>query len=315
MGETALPTIAVFTKNRSNPAYAAARLGADRTAQRLGARTVHYVPRKPDDIDEQIALIDAALRPTGENIAGRCAQRPDAMVLVPVHPTAINESIRKINAAGVPIFGFINRFTKPQAIVSFVGSEDYPLAFRIATYLCEHLKARGSIVIAEGPPESVSSIERVRGFHDALCNFPHIRVAASIRGDFLRDETLRAGAALLESAVPFDAILAANDVMALGMLELLDAAARSSVIVGINAVPDAITAIRHGRLLATVDFDAMKMGCLATEAAIRHLRGEMVPKEIMLPVQIVDRANCAHWDKPFEARECPRWEDVVREGT
>ncbi|HEV7803774.1 MAG TPA: sugar ABC transporter substrate-binding protein, partial [Burkholderiales bacterium] len=53
------PTLAVFTKNRSNPAYAAARLGANRTAQRLGARTVHYVPVKPDDVDEQIALIDA----------------------------------------------------------------------------------------------------------------------------------------------------------------------------------------------------------------------------------------------------------------
>src|SRR5258706_13700804 len=95
------PLIAVFTKNRTNPAYAAARLGADRTAQRLGARTVHYVPQKPDDANEQIALIDAAL-----------AQRPDAMVLVPVHPTAINDSIRRINAAGVPIIGFINRFTE-----------------------------------------------------------------------------------------------------------------------------------------------------------------------------------------------------------
>ena len=116
---------------------------------------------------------------------------------------------------------------------------------------------------------------------------------------------------MLNSAVQFDAILAANDVMALGMLELLDAAARASVIVGVNAVPDAITAIRQGKLLATVDFDAMKMGCLATEAAIRHLRGEVVPREITLPVQIVDRTNCAHWDKPFEERECPRWDDVV----
>ena len=39
-----MPRIAVFTKNRTNPAYAAARLGADRTAARLGATTVHYVP-------------------------------------------------------------------------------------------------------------------------------------------------------------------------------------------------------------------------------------------------------------------------------
>ena len=293
------PTIAVFTKNRSNPAYAAARLGADRSAQRCGARTVHYVPQKPDNVEQQIELIDSAL-----------AQRPDAIVLVPVHPAAINESIRKINAAGVPIVGFINPFSAGDT-VTYVGSEDYPLAFKIATYLCEHLKARGDVVIVEGPRESVTSIERVRGFRDALRIFPQVRVVASIRGDYLHEETLRAGAALLDSPVRFDAILAANDVMALGMLELLDAAARASVIVGVNAVPDAITAIRHGRLLATADFDAMKMGCLATEAAIRHLRGEVLPKTITLPVQIVDRTNCAQWDKPFEERACPCWEDVV----
>lgn len=300
MGEAKRPTIAVFTKNRSNPAYAAARLGADRSARRLGARTMHYVPQKPDDVDEQIALIDSAL-----------AQRPDAMVLVPVHPTAINEAIRKINAAGVPIIGFINPFSAGGAL-AYVGSEDYPLAFRIATYLCEHLKARGNVVIVEGPRESVTSLERVRGFRDALRNFPQVRLAESICGDYLRDATLRAGGALLKSGLQFDAILAANDVMALGMLEVLDAAARASVVVGVNAIPDAITAIKAGKLLATVDFDAMKMGCLAAEAAIRHLRGEVLPKEIILPVQIVDRTNCGQWDKPFEERECPRWEDVVK---
>lgn len=294
-----LPTIAVFTKNRTNPAYAAARLGADRSAQRLGARTVHYVPHQPDDADEQIALIDAAL-----------ATPPDACVLVPVHPTAVNAAIRKIRAAGVPIFGFINRFTEA-ATVSFVSSEDYPLAFRAATYMCEHLQGRGDVVIVEGLRDSVTSVERVRGFYAALSQFPDMRVVAALRGDYQRDVTLHAGAEWMKTAPRFDAILAANDVMALGMLEVLDAAGRTSVVVGINAVPDAITAIKRGTLLATVDFDAMKMGCIATEAAIRHLRGECVPPEIMLPVQIVDRANCALWDKPFTERDCPRWEDVT----
>ena len=51
------PHIAVFTKNRTNPAYEAARLGADRTANRLGASTIHYVPETPDSVPEQIALI------------------------------------------------------------------------------------------------------------------------------------------------------------------------------------------------------------------------------------------------------------------
>src|SRR5258708_19490118 len=91
------PTIAVFTKNRSNPAYAAARLGADRTAARLGGRATHYVPQKPDDVDEQIALVDQAL-----------AARPDAFAFVPVHATPMLPSVAKINQAGIPIVTSIN---------------------------------------------------------------------------------------------------------------------------------------------------------------------------------------------------------------
>jgi ribose transport system substrate-binding protein len=39
--------LAVFTKNRTNPAYIGARLGADRVAQRLGCAVTHYCPSSP----------------------------------------------------------------------------------------------------------------------------------------------------------------------------------------------------------------------------------------------------------------------------
>lgn len=297
--KTALPTIAVFTKNRTNPAYAAARLGADRTAQRLGARTVHYVPRKPDDVDEQIALIDEAL-----------GQRPDAITLVPVHPTAINASIRKIGAAGVPLIGYLNRFSEPGPL-AYVGADDYSIGFKTGSYLCEHLKGRGNVVILEGASHSVTSVARVSGFRDALRSFPEVRVTAAICGDYLREPAQRASAALLATPLRFDAVFAANDDMALGMIAALAAADRKSTIVGVNAIPEAITAIKQGALLATADFNAMKISALATEAAIRHLRGEVLPREITLPVEIVDRANHAEWDKPFEQRALMTWEEAL----
>ena len=64
-------------------------------------------------------------------------------------------------------------------------------------------------------------------------------------------------------------------------------------------------------MLATVNFDAMAMSAIATEAAVRHLRGEAVPREIILPVQIVDGANFAKWNAPFQARTCPAWHEVT----
>jgi ribose transport system substrate-binding protein len=56
----------------------------------------------------------------------------------------------------------------------------------------------------------------------------------------------------------------------------------------------------------------MKMIEIATEAAVRHLRGETIPAEIMLPVQVVDAGNCAAWNAPFAARPSPVWDEIVR---
>ena len=44
-------TIAVFTKNSTNPAYEAFRIAADQIAKAAGAHVVHLVPKKPDNVD------------------------------------------------------------------------------------------------------------------------------------------------------------------------------------------------------------------------------------------------------------------------
>jgi ribose transport system substrate-binding protein len=293
------PAIAVFTKNRTNPAYAAARLGAERTAARLGARISHYVPQKPDDVTEQIALVEQALE-----------DRPDAIVFVPVHDTAMDESVRRINAAGIPLCNIINRMSRGER-VTFVGSDDYRLGRDVARRLLGHIGGKGDVVVISGVPAAVTGQDRLRGFHDAVREFPGVRIAGERAGDFQRDGGRRAMEQLLSSCPRIDGVLSANDAMSLGAIEALETAGRRIPVIGVNAVPEAITALRSGRLLATVDFDALKISCIATEAAIRHLRGLPVPAEIELPVQIVDATNCQPWDRPLEERECPRWEDVV----
>jgi ribose transport system substrate-binding protein len=295
------PVIAVFTKNRTNDAYAAARMGAERTAARLGARVVHYVPQRPDDVEEQIALVGHAI-----------AARPEAVLFVPVHDTAMNASVRKLNDAGIPVVNLLNRLTEGK-FVTFVGSDDYRIGYDIAARLFRHLGGKGDIVVLEGVPGAVTSRDRVRGFQDALAQWPGIRAAASRAANYQQETARRVVAELLPGLPHLDGILSANDVMSLGAIEALEAAGRSAAVVGVNALPAAITAIKCGKLLATVDFDALKIACVAAEAAIRHLRGQPVPKDIELPVQIVDAANCQPWDRPLEERECPRWDDVVKE--
>lgn len=292
--------LALFTKNRTNPAYMGARLGADRVAARLGAALTHHVPMEPDNVEEQRALLEAAL-----------ADPPDAILLVPTHGTALNDILRRIEAAGIVLLCAVSR---PEVVVprAFVGSDDRALARGIADYLLDRMPAGGTVVTIEGHPNAMTTAPRAAGFRESASGRRDIRIAASRNGDFQFDAGKAAMAALLREVPQIDGVLAANDFSALGAIEAMRESGRNIPIVGVNATPEGVRAIKSGDLLASAAFDAMKMACLATEAAVRILRGEEVPAEVMLPVEIVDRANCAAWDRPYAERPLPDWDAHVR---
>jgi ribose transport system substrate-binding protein len=292
------PTLAVFTKNRSNPAYHGARLGADRVAARFGARTIHYVPEKPDDVDQQAMLVERAI-----------LERPDAVVFVPVHETALNPSMLRLNDAGIPVVSMIAPATAGRN-VTVVSSDDRALAAAVTRHLAKRLGGTGEVVILEGVPASATTRPRYEGITSALRSYPGMQVVASMRGDYQRDIAREAVAGLLRKGVRFDAVVAANDTMALGALDALRGGSIPPI-VGVNAIPEAIAAIKRRELYATVDFDAMKMACIATEAALRHLRGEVIRPRITLPAQVVDATNFALWDRPYEERPLPEWAQVM----
>jgi ribose transport system substrate-binding protein len=295
--------LAVFTKNLTNPAYGAARLGAERAAAAFGAEVLHFVPKMGDDPEEQSALIDQALA---------LEPRPDAFVFSPVHASKVDPAIRRVAAAGIPMIGFVNPIEAAPS-VAYVSSDDYQLSLAIATYLFTHLRGKGRVLVITGPEESFTSLERLRGFRAAASLYPGIEWAGQVAGDYLRDVARERTGQWLRDNAPPDACLVANDIMAIGVLDALDAAGQTAAVVGVNAIPQAIDAIAAGRMLATADFNAMQMAYLAAECAARHLRGESVPARIELPVQIVDQRNCQLWNLPYEQRPVITLEQLRRQ--
>lgn len=291
--------IATITKNRTNPAYTGARIGAARVAAKFGGAVESHVPDIPDDVDQQRALIEAAID-----------SEPDAFVIVPAHETALSPTIRGIGEKGLPL-AFAVVEAEGVERDCFVNSNDYDLAFAIADHLIGALGDAGDLVIVEGHPASPTSEPRTRGFRDAMAAHSGLRIVEQVRGDYQYDVAQAAMTQVLARNANIDGVLVANDYMALGVLDAMDKAGRAAKVVGVNAMPDAIQAVKDGRLLATSAFDAMKMACVATEAVIRVLRGKRVPRRIELPVEIVDRTNCAAWDLPYEERPLPVWEDIV----
>ncbi len=290
--------LAVFTKNRTNPAYAAARLGAERAAAVYGAQVEHYVPDAPDDPEEQSALIDRAL-----------ATHPDAFVLSPVHASRVDPAIRRIAAAGIPMAGFVNPIGAARSLC-YVGADDARLAREMADYLFRHMHGQGSVLVVTGPEHSVTSVDRLRGFRESAQQQPGIRIVGQLVGDYARAVAKTRSTQWLRANGCPDACLVANDIMAVGVLEALEEAGCRSLVVGVNAIPEAVQAIAAGRMLATADFNAMQMAFLATECAIRHLRGHSVPAHIELSVRIVDQGNCRDWDVPYEQRPLLTFEQI-----
>jgi ribose transport system substrate-binding protein len=292
-------TIAVFTKNTTNPAYEAFRIAAEQIGRSAEARIVHYVPKKPDNVDEQKAMVEHVLK-----------DRPDAVIFIPVDDVAMVDSVKQLNDAKIPVILVSNPL--PGSFVTYVGADDYEIGYREAKYLFEHLGGKARIVIIEGTPAAPTNRERGRGYQRALAEFPGIEVLGSGVGNYQQPDARRVMESFLKSYPQIDAVLSANDGMALGALEALKEAGRTSIVIGINGILPAVKQIETGAMLASVDFNMFKIGCTATRAAVRYLRHEPLPAKLMLPAEIIDKANYKAWLVPVNQQTCPEWSDVAK---
>ena len=292
--------IAVFTKNQTNPLFQVVRLGADSAARQMHATVVHYVPTQPDSIPEQMSQIEDAI-----------TKRPSAVVFVPVDSKAMVPGVQKMNAAAIPVVNIVDHSLGGQ-IVSWVGADEHIMALSTGRYLLEKLGGKGNVIIIEGVGGLLGSAERVRGFKQALEEFPNVKLLASQPGNFQRLQALQVTENLMQAHPVIDGVMAANDAMALGVIEALDAANRKALVVGLNGTKEGIDAIKAGKLLASGDFNGYLQGCIGAMAAIRQVRNLPVPKELNFPPHVVDSTNYKDLDVPESQRECPAWETVVK---
>jgi ribose transport system substrate-binding protein len=236
--------------------------------------------------------------------------RPDAVIFIPVDDVAMVDSVQKLNDAKIPVVLVSNPL--PGSFVTYVGADDFEIGYREARYLFEHLGAKGKIVVIEGTPAAPTNRERVRGYQRAFAEFPGIEVLGSGIGNYQQPDAKRVMEKFLREHPQIDAVLSANDGMALGVLEALKDAKRTSVVIGINGILPAVKQIETGAILASVDFNMFKIGCVATRAAVRHLKREPLPEKVILPAEIIDKTNYKAWLVPVDQRSCPEWTDVVR---
>jgi ribose transport system substrate-binding protein len=293
-------SIAVFTKNTTNPFSKAIRLGTDIAGKKLSVDVSHYVPTSPDNVAEQTKLVDDAI-----------AKKPDLIVFDPVENQKMVPAIDKINAANIPAIEITDR-AEGGKFVSSVLPDDYKLGLETARRLLKALDGKGNVVILEGIPTTTTSIDRTRGFNDALKEVPAVKLLAQKPGNYQRKPAQDQMEAWIRQFPQIDGVMAANDSMAAAAVETLEKRNRKAVVVGINGSKEAIDLIKADKMLATGEFNGFVIGCLATEIAARNLRKQPAPKELILKPAVYDKANFQKYEARAEMRECPNLDDELK---
>jgi len=121
--------------------------------------------------------------------------------------------------------------------------------------------------------------------------YPEIEVLASQPADWEREKAMNVAENILQAYPDIDLFYGVSDEMALGASQAALAAGKKIFILGIDGNPNAVQAIKEGRLTATLGTNPRLMGAKIIETMNRFLNGEKVEKFVVTETVVVDRTN------------------------
>jgi len=221
------------------------------------------------------------------------ARKVDAIVVCPVDSRGVGPTILDANKAKIPVFT-ADIAVQGGTIVSHIASDNVAGGRLAGEYIARVLKGKGSVAIINQPAVT-SVLDRVRGFNEAISEYPDIRVVADVNGQGVRDRALEAASDVLQANPGLQAIFGINDDSALGALDAVQQFKRTGVvIVGYDATPPAVDAIRKGTpLKADVVQYPKKIGITTIEKIRDYLGGTVIPKVVPVEVGMVDSVALA----------------------
>ena len=182
-------------------------------------------------------------------------------------------------------------------MISLVQTDNVAASRQAGEFLAEQLGGKGKILNLQGDMANQTAQARNEGFHAALEGVADITVIDQ-SAHWKQEEGLSITENILTSDPDLNAIFAANDPPALGALQALKSAGRSDVIiVGFDAIPDAVEAVKNGELKATIAQFPRVMGVVGVDLMVRHLNGEEVPALVDSGALLVVQENAEEFQK------------------
>jgi ABC-type sugar transport system substrate-binding protein len=274
--------IAIVVKNFASAFWAQHVEGAEQAALDLGINLTSHAPEKPENIEEQIAILEDLI--TAE---------VDCIALAPTNTEAIAAGIVKLNEAGIPVV-YDNTMGSGGDYLAYVGIDNYDVGMKLGDYVAAEMGEKGNLLLLEGVPGQSTSDQRSGGAEEALKAYADITVSrvpaewdATKAADIATDELTKLGGNL-------NAVIAAGAGMSEAAAESIKAYGVSvdDVVIGsFDVTPAVVEAIENGNVDFTINQQPYWQAYYSIAACVQHLNGDDVPENISTPVAFVTLEN------------------------
>ncbi|MDR1956040.1 MAG: sugar ABC transporter substrate-binding protein [Treponema sp.] len=235
-----------------------------------------------NDISKQISQIESGIN-----------QKVNAIIIEPVSVSGVIPAVDAAMKAGIPVIIFNQRISDPSKATTFVGVSNDTLGALEMRRAVQDLGGKGNVALLLGPMGSDGQLGRSKGYADVIAQNPNVNVVFEETANWTTEEALKLVENWLQTGTQIDAIVCQNDGMALGAVKAVEDKGLSGNIkvYGLDAVPDALKAVKEGRLEVSVSQATERQSQMAIDIAMKLYKGETVPVENLVEGEVIDKAN------------------------
>jgi ribose transport system substrate-binding protein/inositol transport system substrate-binding protein len=279
-GASSKPAFALCISHMSNAFTKTVAESMTAAAQEAGADLI--VTEASNDISKQVSQIESAVN-----------QKVNVIIVEPVSTNGVIPAIEAAEKAGVKVVVFNQQLSDPSRATTFVGVSNDTLGALEMKRAVEDLGGKGNIAILLGPLGSEAQLGRSKGYSDVLAAYPDIKVVFEETAEWTTENGLRLAENWLQTGTQIDAFVSQNDNMALGAVKAVEDKGLSGKVkvYGLDAVPDALKAVKEGRLTISVSQETEKQSRKAVETAMKLYKGETVDKINLVEGGVIDINN------------------------
>ena len=220
-----------------------------------------------NNLSKQTADVEAAI-----------AQGVDGLLISPITSDGMAPAVQQAIDAGIPVITIDRSVTGVTGLLAHVGADNVKGGEQQGQAIVDMFPDGATIFELQGTPGASPAIDRSKGLHNIVDPVTAIAVACQQTANFRRPDGLTVTENCLGATPNPDAIVAANDDMALGAIEAVKAANLTTPIIGYDALPEALKAVQEGTLYGTVEQFPGEQSKTALRTLVSSLRDGTAPE-------------------------------------